>query len=134
MSHPFLARLPKEVDLLEAIAAEFKSRNMPKAAFTLIGAVYHPVVGYYDAVSREYYNKEFEGLWEVASCMGNVSERDGDLFIHAHVVLSDHSYACVGGHLMPGTEIFAAELSASPTPGETPVRKFDEATGLYLWA
>ena len=133
MSEPFLARLPMGDDLLEAIAQEFQNRSMAKAAFTLIGAVSRATLGFYDPLTRQYDSREFDSQLEIVSCMGNVSEKDGQMFVHAHVLLSNKDYRCVGGHLMPGTIIFAAELWGNPVPGPTPVRKFDEPTGLALW-
>jgi hypothetical protein len=121
-------------DLLDAITQEFRQRSVPKAGFSLVGAVTHAVVGFYDMKAHKYVNREFAGDWEIAACMGNVSEKDGETFVHAHITLSGEDFQCVGGHLMPGTVIFAAELFATPLPGKVPVRKFDEATGLFLWS
>jgi predicted DNA-binding protein with PD1-like motif len=134
MKEPFLARLPKGDDLLEAITREFRERSIPKAAFNVIGAVTLAALGYYDTQTRRYVNREFEGALEIVACMGNVSEKEGKIFVHAHVTLSGEDYRCIGGHLMPGTEIFAAELYGTPLPGKTPVREFDEPTGLALWS
>lgn len=133
MSEPFMKRLPKGSDLLEAITAEFKARSVTKGTFTLIGALSHAVLGYYDQAARQYFSKEFEGEFEIAACMGNVSMKDGDIFVHAHAVISGSNYACAAGHLMPGSIVFAAELSAMPVPGADLLRDFDEETGLALW-
>jgi uncharacterized protein len=132
MGEPFLVGLPKGDDLLEAITTVFRELSLRKAAFTVIGAVTRATLGYYGA-SHHYANRDFQGMYEIAACMGNVSERDGEIFVHAHIVLSGEDYQCIGGHLMPGTEIFAAELFATPIPGSPLVRRFDEATGLKLW-
>ncbi|MGO9568121.1 MAG: PPC domain-containing DNA-binding protein [Desulfomonilaceae bacterium] len=134
MNEPFLFRLPKGDDLLEAITLVFRERSMPKAAFNVIGLVTRAVLGYYDPKTRQYVNREFDEALEIVACMGNVSEKEGQIFVHAHVTLSGDDYQCLGGHLMPGTEIFAAELYATPLPGKTPVREFDEPTGLVLWS
>ena len=134
MSEPFLIRLPMGDDLLQAIAQEFQKRSIAKAAFTLIGAVSRATLGYYDPVARQYGSREFDTQLEIVSCMGNVSEKDGEMFVHAHALLSDKDYLCVGGHIMPGTIIFAAELWGNPVSGPIPVRKFDEPTGLALWS
>jgi len=133
MAGSFLVRLPKGMDLLEAIAAEFRKRSINKAAFSLVGAVERAVVAFYDLKSKEYRNRTFEGDYEILACIGNVSQKDGEIFVHAHIALSGEDYAALGGHLMPGTVIFAAELYGNPVPGDSPVREFDEATGLYLW-
>jgi uncharacterized protein len=132
MDAPILVRLPTGEDLLEAITGVFRELSFRKGAFTVIGAVTRATLGYY-GVTHQYSNREFHGMLEIAACAGNVSEKDGDIFVHAHIVLSGEDYQCIGGHLMPGTEIFAAELFATPVPGLPLVRRFDEATGLALW-
>lgn len=134
MEEPFLARLPMEEDLLEAVTGVFRERSVRKAGFNLIGAVRKAVLGYYDPDSREYRSKEFQGPLEVVACMGNISEKDGEIFVHAHAVLSGEDYVCIGGHVMPGTVIFAAELHGTPLPSRAAVREFDEPTGLALWS
>jgi predicted DNA-binding protein with PD1-like motif len=130
---PFLARLPKDADLLDAIKQVFVQKGIKKAAFTLIGAVDKAVIGFYNE-SMTYVNQEIEDRLEIVSCMGNISEKDGDTFVHAHIIISGQDYRCLGGHLMAGTIIFAAELFGMPVPGDVPVRKLDEPTGLALWA
>ncbi len=134
MTEPFLARLPKGKDLLEAMAREFEKRSVTKASFSLIGAVTKAVLGYYDTEDHKYVNKEFDFPLEIVSCMGNVSKKDGEIFVHAHACFGDDDYQCIGGHLMPGTIILAAELFGNPVSGPTPVRRFDEPTGLMLWS
>ncbi len=134
MEKSFLARLPKGDDLLEAITRVFRERSTSKAGFNVIGAVDRAVVGFYDTRARQYRNLDFEGPLEIVACMGNVSIKDGEIFVHAHIILSTEDCRCLGGHLMPGTPIFAAELFAHPLEGEPRVRAFDDATGLELWS
>jgi len=134
MQETFLVRLPKGDDLLEAITRVFKEKSIRKASFQVIGAVDRAVLAFYDTVERQYKSQEFPEPLEIVSCMGNVSERDGEIFVHAHATLAGKDFRCVGGHLMPGTPIFAAELFAVPVPGERLVRRFDEPTGLTLWS
>ncbi len=40
---------------------------------------------------------------------------------------------CVGGHLMPGTRVFACEIHLRAFRGAPPVREPDGPTGLMLW-
>jgi predicted DNA-binding protein with PD1-like motif len=131
---PFLARLATGSDLLEAIKDEFLSRSIRKAGFYLIGALSHAVLGFYDQQKREYVSKDYPGEWEIVSCSGNISEKDGDLFVHAHAVLGGADFSCVAGHVMAGNIIFAAEMYGVKAPGVVPVRVFDEPTGLALWS
>jgi predicted DNA-binding protein with PD1-like motif len=133
MEGTFLIRLPSGDDLLDAITDAFRERSIRKAAFNVIGAVSAGVLGYYDHDARQYVSREFPGVREIVACTGNVSEKDGEIFVHAHAILSDGDFACVGGHVMPGTMVSVGELYGSAVPGDVPERVLDEATGLFLW-
>jgi uncharacterized protein len=130
----FLTRLPTGADLLDAIKKECESRSIQKGGFYLIGALSRAVLGFYDQEKREYVSKEFPGEWEIASCSGNISMKDGEIFVHAHAVLSGADFSCIAGHVMEGNTIFAAEMFGVTVPGVVPVREFDQSTGLALWS
>ncbi len=134
MHEALLARLPKGEDLLVALTTVFRDRGISKAGFTVIGALDSCVLGYYDPLRRQYQSTDFPGPLEIVACMGNVSQKDGEIFVHAHIVVAGEDYHCRGGHLMAGSSIFAAEVCATPVPGAVPVRTFDEPTGLALWS
>jgi hypothetical protein len=70
---------------------------------------------------------------EILNCTGNVSELDGETFVHAHITLGLKDGATKGGHLVEGTKIFACELFVIPLDGELLKRTFDQVTGLKLW-
>lgn len=133
MEDSFLTRLPTNDDLLEAITREFKTRNIRKASFKLIGAVTTAVIGCFDPETKTYLNKEIRDFLEIVTCQGNVSEKDGEIFVHAHICLAGHDYICFGGHLMPGTKIFVGELEGNPIAGPPLVRKLDASVGIPLW-
>lgn len=133
MESKFLARLPKGEDLLKAIVEEFRVRSIKTGSFTLIGAVTRAVIGFYDTINRQYVFRDFEAVHEIVSCVGNISEKDGQMFAHGHIVIAGPDFQCFGGHLGEGTTIFAAELSGVKSEGPDMLREYDEATGLMLW-
>jgi hypothetical protein len=134
MEGPFLSRLPKQADLLQSLTSEFSQRGVETGSFLVIGAVTSATIGFYNVFKREYEVKSFQGQYEIVNCTGNISLRDGKVFVHAHIVLADQDLKCFGGHLMEGTQIFAAELSAFPLSGDALTRVYDEPTGLFLWS
>jgi predicted DNA-binding protein with PD1-like motif len=91
------------------------------------------VAGFYDCEAQKYENFVFEKPMEVLSLVGNVSLKDGQPFIHAHITLSDEKGQSFGGHLMEGTIVFAAEFIIEELEGENLEREFDKTTGLALW-
>ena len=59
--------------------------------------------------------------------------KDGKVFAHAHVAVSDEKGRAFGGHVMPGCLIgVTGELVLIETPGIQLFRKFDEGTKLSL--
>ena len=54
-----------------------------------IGAVSQARVGFYHQAERKYYFLELPRPLEIASLMGNISLKDGEPIVHAHVTLTD---------------------------------------------
>ena len=126
-------KLPHGKDLLKSITEVCVDKNIRIASLQLIGAVKDATVGFYDQTKKEYTSIRYEEPLEIISSFGNVSIKDGDIFVHLHVTLSGKTGAAYGGHLFSPTEVFACEYSITELEGEELVRKFDEVTGLYLW-
>jgi predicted DNA-binding protein with PD1-like motif len=113
---------------IEGFAAD---REVDAGWFWAMGAVQDAELWYYDQTDREYRSVTFDEPLEVASCVGNVADLDGERFAHTHVVLSRASGQSLAGHLDSAT-VFAGEcyLRAFADPL---VREYDETTGLDLW-
>jgi uncharacterized protein len=129
-----MARLTNGSDLLEELNRMATDLGMRAGTMQVIGAVSSLVLGYYHQDRQEYETLDLPGHWEIASGLGNVSIRDGVPFVHVHIVASGPDGRAVGGHLMPGSTVFAAEAYVRALDGEPPVREPDEQTGLALWA
>lgn len=130
----FAGRLNFNDDILNALTEFCTIHNIKTGSISLIGALQHAKVGYYNQSEKKYNNSiEFNKKLEIVSCIGNISLKDGQIFIHAHIVLSDTNGNTFGGHLIPGCNVFAAEFWITEFIGEDLVRAKDEITGLYLW-
>ncbi|MCK5706570.1 MAG: DNA-binding protein [Candidatus Aureabacteria bacterium] len=134
MGRTFIGRLEKGADILKSLTEICKKENIRSGAFSLIGAVTSANVGYYDQLAKKYCDPiSFNEALEITACTGNVSIKDNGIFVHAHISLSNKIGKCFGGHLMPGTYVFAAEYCITEFMGEELVREFDDETGLGLW-
>jgi len=130
-----MGRLPKGGDLLEELNALCAREKVAAGEVKAIGAVERATLGFYDQQRREYQFHQFDQAMELVSLMGNVSLKDGQPFVHAHVVLGDDQGRLFGGHLAPGAPVFACEAIITVFETESPfVRTLDEPTGLPLWA
>ena len=130
----FIGRFEADQDLLESLNQFCKEKNIRLGLFSLIGAVRNVKLGYYDQEQKKYIGcVEIDNKLEITTCIGNISIRDDDIIVHAHITLADFEGKAFGGHLMPGTEIFAAEFQIQEYIGAELIRKTDETTGLPLW-
>lgn len=125
-------RLKHDSDMIESITQLARDQAIDAGSFTAIGALKRARLGYYDQRIHEYREISIDSPHEMASCMGNVSLKDGEAFIHAHVVLADEKGNTRAGHLLEGI-VFAAEVHLRTLEGLKLERKYDEVTGLSLW-
>ena len=130
----FIGRLKGKADLLAELTELCKKENIKLGVFSVIGALTSAKLGYYKQDAKKYtecasLNKKLE----ITSCTGNISLLDSEIFVHAHITLADHDGTAYGGHLMPGSKIFAAEYYIKELTGTTLERTRDSETGLNLW-
>ena len=127
-----IVRLKHDADLVQTMTELVRSKGIEAGSFTAIGALKRARLGYYDQKNHEYRELKIDSPHEMASCIGNVSLKDGEPFIHAHVVLADETGNTKAGHLLEGV-VFAAEVHLRQLEGPRLERKYDEVTGLSLW-
>ena len=128
-----LRGLPHGGDLLGEIEDLARREKIKTGSVTVIGAVQKARVGYYDQETHDYLETGFEEPMEISSCLGNISLKEGEIFIHAHITLAARDGKVIGGHLAPGCKIFAAECLIEELVGEELKRLPDRETGLSLW-
>ena len=108
--------IEKNEKVMDTLIRFCKDQAITNAKISGIGAVKQSEIGAYDTVGKEYIRKQFPDVWELVSYEGNVTLKDGDPFVHGHVVLSNHDMKTIGGHLF--------EMTVAAV-GEFFLRKFD---------
>lgn len=128
----FLCRLPYDSDLLLALEDLAKKLGVKTGVFTLLGALKTATLLYYMQSEKKYIKLTFDFPLEIVSGVGNIAMMNGDLIIHAHLVLADKEGRCYGGHLTKGSKVFSCEVHLKElTP--TMQRSYDNITGLNLF-
>jgi len=126
-----LIRVKHDSEIIKFVTELAKNNAIVSATFTAIGALKWAKLGFYDQEKHEYSETSLLTPQEVASCIGNISLKEGEPFVHAHIVLADQNGNTKAGHLLEG-KVFAAEIHLTELIGEV-VRKNDAVTGLSLW-
>jgi len=129
----YMGRLRHGADLLEELTRMCVDAQIQCGRVEAIGAVQRARIGYYDQQRHEYGFVDLEEELEITALIGNVSIKDEKPMVHAHVTLADEQGKAYGGHLAPGTIIFACEFILQAFDEPILVRGFDQQTGLPLW-
>ncbi len=128
-----VGRLATGDDLVEEIERVCAEQGINAAWVSVIGAVKRASFAYYEQQEHRYLTLDSDEHHEITGFVGNISIRDGRPFLHAHATFCARSGSAVGGHLVRGCEVFAAEVTIREMTGVVLERTADEASGLALW-
>ncbi len=106
----YIQRLRPNSDLLEELEALASQKAIALGQISGIGALKKASLGIFLPREARYAVKEFAGELEICHLSGNISLKEGKPFVHAHLVISDPDGRAHGGHLLPGCQIFIAEI------------------------
>ena len=131
--HIYMGKLHYGADLLEELTEVCRQKDITLGRVEAIGAVQKARIGYYDQKNKEYQFFDLNAHLEILNLIGNISLRDREPMVHAHITLADLEGHTYGGHLTLGTIIFACEFIIQSFQGPPYQRTHDETTGLPLW-
>ncbi len=123
-------RIKRDKEILEEIKKFAEKNNIECGMVNVIGALKSATLGYFNAQKKNYEKIDIEEQSELVSCMGNVSIKDGEQFIHLHALLANRDFSIIGGHLIKG-KVYVAEVIIITCNGKIERKlAFDN---LYLW-
>ena len=122
----YIEKNEKVMDSLTQFCIDNKIQNGKVSG---IGAVKETEIGAYDTLEKIYIRKEVPGVLELISFEGNITLKDSQPFVHAHVVLSNHDMNTLGGHLFETTVAAVGEFFLRKFEGKAS-RKLNEDVGL----
>lgn len=131
----YMIKLDYQTDLYEELNKICIKENIKAGFINVIGAVSSLKTGFFDQNTKEYIctTYAYDEPMEIVSCMGNISIKDNKSNCHLHITAADRKGRCIGGHLVAGTSIYAAEVVIQELLGEDLVRELDDTTKLTLW-
>ncbi|HUW48761.1 MAG TPA: PPC domain-containing DNA-binding protein [Patescibacteria group bacterium] len=126
------ARFNEDDDLIESVKKVAEENNIHAAGFFVIGALKNAVLGFY--AQGNYTTIKLKEHVEIASCTGNIAlGPEGEIIVHAHIVVSNEKGRAFGGHLFAGNRVGpTAELVLFEGIGVDLQRAYDERTKLKL--
>lgn len=93
-----------------------REHDLADAHFTAIGGFDHVVLGYFDWNRRDYRHIPVSAQVEALSLIGDITLKDGEPWVHAHVVVGLSDATTRGGHLIEGRVRPTLEVMLDESP------------------
>ena len=127
----YVIRLNKGEEIIESLKNLCRDEDIKLAEITGLGASDFVEIGVFNIYTKEYNTKVFEGMFEITSLVGNVTRKDGEVYLHIHINFGDEDGLVKGGHLVKSRISATSEIILRKIDGEVG-RKLDEEIGLNL--
>ncbi len=124
--------IQKDEFVSETLIKFCKEQRIHTGEILGIGAVKDIELGAYDPATKEYIKKFYPDTYELISFNGNVTIKDGEPFIHAHMTIGDHDMNIIGGHLFEMKVAVVGEFIIKKVNADIH-RKLDSEIGLATW-
>ncbi|OGJ68006.1 hypothetical protein A3B61_04875 [Candidatus Peribacteria bacterium RIFCSPLOWO2_01_FULL_53_10] len=124
--------LKRGEEICETINAYVREKNICAGSISGIGAANLVTLRFYDVKKKEYFSKTFEGEYEIATLLGNISLMDGKPWAHLHITIGDREYHAFAGHLHSARVGVTCEVIIDAANTEIG-RVRDEEMGLKVW-
>ncbi len=131
-ANKYVLSLDNHVSLMEALTEFCREKNILSGSISGLGAVSSATFRFLNPATKAYVDKTFEEQMELTAVVGNISRKDGNVYLHVHVTASRSDYTCIGGHLLDARINGACELFIEDYGLEVG-RYPDPETGLNLY-
>ena len=128
----YVVRLQRGEEVLACLRELYEKESISLGTVSAIGAVNHVVVGVYRVDEQKYVANTFDGVMELTSLMGNITEKDGEPYLHLHATFGDLTGKVIGGHLNEAVVSATCELFVRKVEGHVG-RRLDPETGLNIF-
>ena len=128
----YVVRLQRGEEVLACLRELCEKESISLGTVSAIGAVNHVVVGVYRVDEQKYVANTFDGVMELTSLMGNITEKDGEPYLHLHATFGDLTGKVIGGHLNEAVGSATCELFVRKVEGHVG-RRLDPETGLNIF-
>ena len=127
----YMVRMDPGEEILTQVKALCEAENIRLGEFRALAAVNQLDLAVYDVAEKQYYSTKRDGAFEVTSLFGTISEKDDEVYLHAHLSATAADGSAVGGHLNAAVVSGTCEMVLEVMGGHVGRRK-DEATGLNV--
>lgn len=128
----YFVSIANHCEITAALAEFCRKENILAGEVYGIGAVSDAVLRFLNPATKKYEDLEFREQMEMANLTGNISDKDGNVYLHLHATFGRSDCSAIAGHLFSAVISGACELVVIPSQAHLG-RRPDEETGLNLY-
>lgn len=129
-----IVRIDRGEEVVSSLKQVCVENNIKAGIISGIGAANKAEIGVYNPETKAYKKEEITGNNEITSLLGNISEMNGEIYLHLHITLVNEDFKTIGGHLNSAFVGGTLEAVIEVLSGEELNRERDEQIGLNLLA
>lgn len=126
-----IVRIDRGEEIISSVKNICEQEGIQLASISALGAVDHIQVGLYRVEEQAYCPNTFDGDMEMTSLTGNVTLKDGKVYLHIHADFADEKGHVFGGHLTEAVVSGTCEMFIQVISGKIG-RRHDAITGLNI--
>lgn len=132
IDNTIIARIDRGESIAEKIQKIATAESIKAAQVSGIGAASHLEIGCYQVSEKQYIKHVYDGDFEITSLLGNISQKDGEFYLHLHINAADEKGTAYAGHFNEGIIGGTCELFINIID-TTVERQYDDETGLNVF-
>ena len=130
-NNKYIVRLNVGEEIVESVKKFAQEENIRFGTVTGIGAINKAKIGLFNTETKEYQSTILEEDMEIVSLAGNITEMNGEPYIHLHIALANSEHNVKAGHLNMAVISATGEIIIEAIDGYVD-REFDDDIGLNL--
>ena len=131
-SQGYVLRLDPGEEIVSSLTRLVEEEGVQLASVSALGVANDVTIGIFNTVEKQYYSHRYQGDYEISALVGNVTQKDGEPYLHLHITIGNPVTGEVhAGHLSSATISATLELFLQVWDGQVG-RKFSDAVGLNL--
>ena len=131
-SDTYIVRLDRGEEIVASLTRLCEQEDILLGSVTALGAADHAVIGLYNVTEKQYHKTQLDEAMEITSLVGNITRKDGEVYLHLHINLCNEKMQVYGGHLNECRISATCEMVVRRLDGEVG-RLQDPVTGLNLF-
>ena len=128
----YIVRIDRGEELVATLTDFCRNQSIRLGSVSGLGATNDVTIGLFETEMKTYHSTRLQGNHEITHLSGNISTKEGDVYLHLHATLSDKTYHAFGGHLNSAIISGTCEIHINVIDGQVE-RAFNKDIGLNLY-